>query len=175
MNLVNPDSVKGIVNYASCSEDFMSQYSLIIGTNLYFYEEIDITIKYGLILINKDEKNTVNVPLSIKSYLTLKNPSDLQTVNIQTIHSLMNIISNRCGMNIINGFIKDVHGDYFESYILFEFNGEFICVNIPVSDIFAMRNTTNFPVYINNEIIEKRKVNYKEFTEHIDIGSWRIY
>lgn len=175
MNRINLDSISGILNFVTCSENFISKYDLIIGTNLYFYEEMDIALKYGLILMNEDGDKSVNVPLSLKSYLTLKTPSDIQIMDIQTIHSLVNIISNKCGISIVAGFIKDVHGDYFESYIVLEYNGEFMCVNIPVSDLFTMKITSVFPVFINNEIIEKRKVKYEEFIEHIDVGMWRVY
>jgi len=175
MNSMDLNEIKGIINFVSCAEDFNKQYDLVVGINLYFYEKLDLSLKYGMVLMNEEKEKALNVPLSLKSYLTLKTPIDTQIMDVQTIYSLVNIISNRSSLNIVMGIIKDVHEDYFESYIVLEVDGEFLCINIPISDIFAIKNISIFPVFVNNEIIEKRKINYEEFIEHIDIGMWRFY
>ena len=77
--------------------------------------------------------------------------------------------------DVILGFVKDAHDDYFESYIVYEKDGKFICANMPISDIFGIKGNTKFPVFLNKKIIEKRSVSYEEIIQNIDMGVWRLY
>ena len=174
MNTVDLKSIYGILNFVSSCDNFIKQYELIIGSNLYFYEELDISIKYGLVLMTDNKKRCINIPLSLKSFLTMKTPTDSNIIDINTIHSLFNVLSNKCSLNIVLGFIKDVHKEYFESYLLLEETGQFICSNLPVSDIFAIKNFSRFPFFINKEILDKISIDYGDVLKHIDIGIWRL-
>jgi len=175
MNNIKIKNILGLINFVTCSDDFLDQYDLVMGSNSYFYESMDLSLKYGIALINEKDEKCVNVPISINSYLALKRQCDVKSIHVYTAHSITNVLSNLFSINVVLGFIKDVHDEYFESYILYEKDNKFVCVNMLVSDIFTIKSNVKFPVFINKKIIEKRKIKYSEILENIKIGIWRSY
>ncbi|HUS50430.1 MAG TPA: hypothetical protein VMZ91_09715 [Candidatus Paceibacterota bacterium] len=168
MNVFKQEQIKGILNYSGGCENFLEQYKIVNDTKLYYSERLDLTYRFGWVL--KLEEDGIFIPIELRSYLNSKFYIEYHSKGIQTIHSWINVLSNRHAFNVIVAFIKDVEGDYFESYILLgDNNMRFSCICLPISDILNIRNTMAFPVFINKEVLEKRKVDYDDFIKRLSL------
>ena len=171
MNTINAEIMSGILQYVGSVEDFYKQYSTVNQTFLYHYECLDCSLKYGFLINFIDEQQdqwSVNVPLSLRAYLNVKFYSDLHSIRTSTMHNFMNVISNRYNVSFVCAIIRDLHDEYFETYLIVGDGKKFTALDISISDILSITNTLSFPIYMNNKIIEKRKVNKKTVMGYLE-------
>jgi bifunctional DNase/RNase len=158
------NNAMGIIQYVGDIEDLDKEYSTIKNSFLYYYENLDGSIRFGILtaFIEKEqEKWCMNIPLSFRSFLNIKFYSDYHSIRVTTTHTIMNVFSDRYDVKFICGIIKDIHDDYFESFLVFRSGEKYTVVDLPIADIMSMTNTLCFPVFVNNEIIKRRKMNYE--------------
>jgi hypothetical protein len=178
VNSLNLKDIKGIINYSLDVNDIYEEYKEILGINLYYCENLDLSIKYGLFLLFEKDKTmmaTINVPLSIKNYLKIKELTDRKAFKVESVYSFLNLISNVYKINIILGFIKRKINQYFESYILVEMDSKYVCVNMHLTDILCMKEITDFPLFINKKLLEKDVYDFNEVGENVDASFLRLY
>jgi bifunctional DNase/RNase len=164
MNNIKINDILGLLNFVSSTDDFLNKYTRVNGINLYGYEAMDLTNRQGALIMVDNDQYCINVPMNIRSFLNIKTYLDYHTKSVMSSSQIMGIFSNLYGINFVAGIIKDADDDYFETYLITEKDGKFSCVNIYLSDLFCISNSLKFPVYINKEIVDRRKLSFKEIS-----------
>lgn len=170
MDFVKIKDIKGIIQDISFSDNFEEEYDEIETVFLFHYERLDSTYSFGVIMFFEGEEykdKCVNVPLSLKSFLMFKHVGDNHCFNKNTIYTLLNVFSNEFKISIICAIITDVIGDYFKTCLVIGKDDHFAVVDLPLSDVFNLKNTISFPVYINKEIIKKRKMDKETIMSYL--------
>jgi len=157
MNNIQLKDINGILNYLSKSEDFFKEYIEANKSYGYSMPMLYGGMKCGLI-IETNENKSLDIDISIRSYLNLKVFSDKQTRQIPTSQTLFNIISNFYNVNIVLFFIeKEERGIYF-THVILEKDSNIFCSNVFISDAVCMSKTMHIPIYINRKIIETKAI-----------------
>jgi bifunctional DNase/RNase len=161
MDFIKTENIKGIIQDISLSNNFEEEYDEIDTVCLFHYERLDNTYSFGVVMsFTGDEyKNIcVNVPLSLRSFLVFKHIGDNNCFNNNTIYTLINVFSNEFEISVVCAIVTDVIEDYFKTSIIIGKDDKFSVVDLPLSDVFNLKNTMSFPIFINKEIINKRKI-----------------
>jgi len=171
MNNQPLDDIKGLVQYVAGTDDINKKYSTVKQSSLYHYENLDSSLKFGIVISffeKESEKWCINIPLSFRAFLNVKFYSDYHSIKITTMHTVMNLFSNRHDIRFVCGIVKDIHEDYFESFLIMGDGEKYTAVDLPLSDIMSMTNSLSFPVFVNNEIIKKRKIDFNTVMKHLN-------
>lgn len=164
MNNIDIDNIGGIINYCSKSNNFQEEYSIVKKIGIYCYDPGSPSSHYGAILNFYDSELSVDVPVSMRSFLNIKKYIDSHTKFVPTSQGLFNILSNFYGVNILLSYVSMEKNNFFETFLLMEQSNKFFCTNSYFSDVICMKNSIKIPIYVNKEIIEKNGMTDKEIS-----------
>lgn len=154
-------SFDGILNFSAKCEDFFKEYLLVQKNKIYSFESIDCSKSHGLLLYAK-EGEAINIPVGNSGYYNLNQITTGKNKLNNNVYNLLLVTFELYGIKIPLGFVKERHGDFFESYILTQKDNEFNLLKMKVSDIFCLTNFLPFPVYVNKKLYEDFRFSTEE-------------
>jgi bifunctional DNase/RNase len=151
----------GVINCVSGSSDFLMDYKCIKNINIFTTDKMDGGQNMGVLLV-LDEKEAIGVPMAACSFLNINKNHGDGDLTVHNIYSINGFMTEFYGIDFLFGFVADAIGDYYRSYLLFERSGIFTCVCMKISDILILANGMDLPIFVHKNVIQKRKVNYRE-------------
>lgn len=171
MNNLDITKCAGILNHISGSGDFFSDYEPVVYTAVYKQDRdilTDSTASMTCVffkVIDKDLHFEARVPYH--SYMSVKSFSEKTSDYMPEFHSVVNKALNHFSVNTVLSFVKEEREGKFESYLLFEKDGEFLFTNVKLTDAVCLSFCMDMPLLFHRGIVDKLAVCRKDFEQRI--------
>ena len=146
---------KGMLNFLTSSQDFSRDTDEVSCYKFYCEDPDSYKPKYGVnIYFKEKEDRKIDVEIGKRAFLNLRTAIEENIQEHPAIHGILNSLCKFFEINVVMAYVPFYDNGFFQSYILFEKDSRYFCINARLSDILCLMRTSSIRVFVHNDIIE---------------------
>lgn len=157
MNKIDPNEIRGVLNYLASTNNFFDSYESMKFNNIFRIMPNDNSPDgYTSMILSSIERDMcVNVKIGEQGFRNLQEYSESFAYEVAPIHSSYSSMSNFFNINTVLSFVPNTNMGLYYSYIVYEKDGNVLCSEVRLSDTCCISVNMNLPIYFNKKIVEK--------------------